>query len=246
MWAISTLSWDTRLLRNKIWPQIEVLNPWKFSNKNQTVEIFWLDQSLAFVVAVFAFSLWTFFPSCSSLFVFAPGPIELWWPVEHRCSRTSFERQGEASLLWGVQDGWCKISDSFREVQTWSVILLSSDIDSVQTVALDIRHWHVEMIHLWSLEDMITVSIITFIPLLLLLASKMYWDKTYCCCTNYIFLCSFPVRTVCFRGWNYMIYSWERFNLLEWAEDKERTAAQRVAVTLYSRAVCVVQVYMVF
>lgn len=33
----------------------------------------------------------------------APGPVELRRSVEHWCSRTSFERQGEASVQWGDQ-----------------------------------------------------------------------------------------------------------------------------------------------
>lgn len=49
-------------------------------------------------------------------FASSSGPVELWWPVKHRRSRTSFARQGEA---WRKGTNWTTLNDElFCEVPT--------------------------------------------------------------------------------------------------------------------------------
>lgn len=105
------------------------------------------------------------------------------------------------------------------------------------------------MIHLWSLYivSQIIVPIIIFTAGLLLIAClKNVFGQNIQPLHKLYFLTAF---CTCFCRWNYVIFSWGCFNLVEWAEDKERTAAflsRECSLMLYSRAICMEQVHTVF
>lgn len=106
-WAISPLQWDTKLLA-KYWTLKRSPISWPC-----IYDFHYHDQSLVSLVVliVFASSL-CIFCCCFifvSVFTSSLGLVKLWWPVEHWCSRTSFERQGKATLERVVQeDQWDK------------------------------------------------------------------------------------------------------------------------------------------
>lgn len=68
-----------------------------WTQQSSPIRCKWISCLDPYLHCYFFLSLWLLLFASAAV-----GPVELWWPVEHWCSRTSSERQGEALKFWSA------------------------------------------------------------------------------------------------------------------------------------------------